>query len=64
MQRGSQIWRRTKKEKLLPVLRAEAPTMQTVKDSTWLTGMQMQQIRALQLAAVLSGVMPPIRRRF
>ena len=49
------------KEKLLPILRAEAPKMQAIKDNTSLTGMQkLQQIRALheqtepQVRAILS----------
>jgi len=49
------------KEKLLPILRAEAPKMQAIKDNTSLTGMQkLQQIRALheqtepQVKAILS----------
>ena len=49
------------KEKLLPILKAEAPKMQAIKDNTSLTGMQkLQQIRALhqqtepQVKAILS----------
>jgi hypothetical protein len=49
------------KEKLLPILRAEAPKMQAIKDNTSLTGIQkLQQIRALheqtepQVKAILS----------
>jgi periplasmic protein CpxP/Spy len=49
------------KGKLLPILRAEAPKMQAIKDNTSLTGMQkLQQIRALheqtepQVKAILS----------
>lgn len=49
------------KEKLLPILRAEAPKIQAIKDNTSLTGMQkLQQIRALheqtepQVKAILS----------
>jgi len=49
------------KEKLLPILRAEAPKMHAIKDNTSLTGMQkLQQIRALheqtepQVRAILS----------
>ena len=49
------------KEKLLPILKAEAPRMQAIKDNTSLTGMQkVQQIRALheqtepQVKAILS----------
>ena len=49
------------KEKLLPILKAEAPKMQAIKDNTSLTGMQkVQQIRALheqtepQVKAILS----------
>ena len=49
------------KEKLFPILRAEAPKMQAIKDNTSQTGMQkLQQIRALheqtepQVKAILS----------
>ena len=49
------------KEKLLPILKAEAPKMQAIKDNTSLTGIQkLQQIRALheqtepQVKAILS----------
>ena len=49
------------KEKLLPILRAEAPKMQAIKNNTSLTGIQkLQQIRALheqtepQVKAILS----------
>ena len=49
------------KERLLPILKAEAPKMQAIKDNTSLTGMQkLQQIRALhqqtepQVKAILS----------
>ena len=49
------------KEKLLPILKAEAPKIQAIRDSTSLTGMQkLQQIRALheqtepQVKAILS----------